>query len=382
MSQTHYDIAIIGAGAAGLQLALAMQADDFFAAKKILILDKDQKDTNDRTWSYWEKGPGKWDNLIEHSWGQGDFYSEDKKCTLSLAPYRYQTLRSLKFYDYAKRELPTNPNFTWLNDEVKNVEETEVLHITGVNKNYTANLVFDSRIPTEFFKNEDPYTRLLQHFRGWVVRTPEDQFDPNNFTMMDFRLQWPSTTSFTYILPFNKREALIEFTLFTPSLLQQDDYEKMLLQYCHEILGIHNFETLETEQGVIPMSDFPFNQYSTGRLIKIGTAGGWVKPSSGYSFKNCEKNAQLIVDNLKQGRPVGEGLHRSRFRWYDSLFLDVLNRHNDLGPSIFSDMYFKNDIQKIFAFLDEESSIWDDIIMFQKFPKRLFLKALLNHISR
>ncbi|MEZ4930894.1 MAG: lycopene cyclase family protein [Saprospiraceae bacterium] len=262
------------------------------------------------------------------------------------------------------------------------MEEKDVLHITGTNKTYTANLVFDSRIPTEFFNTEDPYTRLLQHFRGWVVRTPEDRFDPDNFTMMDFRLQWPGTTSFTYVLPFTKREALIEFTLFTPSLLQQDDYEKMLRRYCQEILAIHDFDILEIEQGVIPMSDFPFNRYSTDRQLKIGTAGGWVKPSSGYSFKNCEKNAQQIVDNLKQGRPVGHGLHRSRFRWYDSIFLNVLNRRNDLGPGIFSDMYFKNDIQKIFAFLDEESSILDDIKMFQKFPKRLFLKSLLHHISR
>ncbi|MEZ4930893.1 MAG: lycopene cyclase family protein [Saprospiraceae bacterium] len=60
MSQTHFDIAIIGAGAAGLQLALAMQRDAFFSTKKILVLDKDQKDSNDRTWSFWEKGAGKW----------------------------------------------------------------------------------------------------------------------------------------------------------------------------------------------------------------------------------------------------------------------------------------------------------------------------------
>lgn len=382
MSQTHYDIAITGAGAAGLQLALAMRADAFFATKKILILDKDQKDTNDRTWSFWEKGAGKWDHLIEQSWEQGDFFSSDKMCALQLAPYRYKTLRSLKFYDFAKKEIATATNITWLHDEVKMVEEKDVLHISGAKKTYTANLVFDSRIPTDFLKTQDPYTRLLQHFRGWLIRTPEDRFDPDNFTMMDFRLRWPGTTSFTYVLPFSKREALVEFTLFTPSLLQQDDYDQMLHRYCHEILAIHQFDIIETEQGVIPMSDFPFHNYSTDPHLKIGTAGGWVKPSSGYSFKNCEKNAQLIVDNLKQGRPVGQGLHRSRFRWYDSIFLDVLNRRNDLGPSIFSDMYFKNDIQKIFAFLDEESSLWDDITMFTKFPKRLFLKSLLHHLTR
>ena len=51
-----YDYIIIGAGASGLLLADAMGNDSFFADKKILILDKEAKKTNDRTWCYWEKG--------------------------------------------------------------------------------------------------------------------------------------------------------------------------------------------------------------------------------------------------------------------------------------------------------------------------------------
>ncbi len=382
MSSTNFDIAIIGAGAAGLHLALAMQSDAFFSNHRILILEKDRKDSNDRTWSFWEKGAGKWDALIEHSWEMGDFFSAQQKRSFRLHPYQYKTLRSLKFYDFAKKRLASAPNFTWQQDEIVSVETRDRLHLTGKAGQYQAGQVFDSRIPPAFFDKNDSYTRLLQHFRGWFIRTPDDRFDPGRFTMMDYRLTWNDTTSFTYLLPFNEREAIVEFTLFTSSLLQEADYDQMLRRYCREILELDHYDILETEQGVIPMSDFPFHRYSTDRHLKIGTAGGWVKPSSGYSFKNCEKNAQLILENLKRGRPAGQGLLRSRFRFYDTLFLDVLNRRNELGPDLFSNMYFKNDIQKILAFLDEESGIVDDLLMLPKFPNRLFLQAIFHQFTR
>jgi len=56
-----YDYIIIGAGAAGLMLADTMGKDAFFAEKSILLLDKDTKETNDRTWCFWEKGTGLFD---------------------------------------------------------------------------------------------------------------------------------------------------------------------------------------------------------------------------------------------------------------------------------------------------------------------------------
>ncbi|MFK7809417.1 MAG: lycopene cyclase family protein, partial [Saprospiraceae bacterium] len=53
-----YDYAIIGAGCAGIHLALAMMKDSFFADKQILVLEKEAKNTNDRTWCFWEEGDG------------------------------------------------------------------------------------------------------------------------------------------------------------------------------------------------------------------------------------------------------------------------------------------------------------------------------------
>jgi len=382
MSSTHFDIAILGAGAAGLHLALAIKKESFFNNKRILIIDKSAKDQNDRTWCFWEKSDGLWDSIVNHSWSHGHFYTTKKSIPLTLAPYRYKMIKSIDFYSFAKDEIASSSIFEWVTDSILSVKQTTCFSIQGEKSEYTADYVFDSRIPEEFENTNDPYTRLLQHFKGWVIRTEEDTFDPEQFTMMDFRLLQPETTSFTYVLPLNKREALVEFTLFSESLLHDDDYDSKLRQYINDILKITNYQIIEEEKGVIPMSDFPFEKYSIGKHIRIGTGGGWVKPTTGYSFKNCERNAKKIVENLKLGRNANHGLLSKKFRLYDTLFLDILKRKNYMGPALFETMYTRISVQKIFSFLDDQTNFREDLSVMSKFRSSHFIYAFTKYISR
>ena len=382
MQSTNFDIAIIGAGAAGLHLALAIGKDPFFANKRILILDKSSKEENDRTWCFWEKGNGLWDHILLQKWSKGDFFSKDIAIPLELNPYQYKMIRSIDFYKFAKNEIATNPIFHWKKEEVISIQNGVSIHINSSENSYTAEYVFDSRIPEDFTQKKDKYTRILQHFKGWVIRSKEDFFDPERFTLMDFRLLWPNSTSFTYVLPLNKKEALVEFTLFSPSLLKDGDYEMMLQRYVTEILKLKDFEIIEHESGVIPMSDFPFEKYSAGKHSRIGTAGGWVKPSTGYSFKNCERNSKKIIKNIKEGKSANKGLISKKFRLYDSLLLDILNRQNEMGPRLFEIMYSKFPVQKIFSFLDDQTSFSEDLSIMIGFPQKPFLHSLIKHTIR
>ena len=382
MSSTHFDIAIIGAGAAGLHLALAIKKESFFTNKRILILEKSAKDQNDRTWCFWEKGDGLWEDIVTKQWSRGHFFTANKSIPLALAPYRYKMIKAIDFYRFAKDEIASSSIFTWVSDEVLSVETAATISIKGATSTYTADYVFDSRIPVKFHATNDHYTRLLQHFKGWVIRTEEDTFDPEEFTMMDFRLLQPETCSFTYVLPLNKREALVEFTLFSRDLLQEDTYDTMLKTYVRDILKIADYTIIEQEKGVIPMSDFPFEKYSIGKHIRIGTGGGWVKPTTGYSFKNCERNARKIVENLMLGRNANDGLISKKFRLYDSLFLDILHRKNYMGPALFETMYFKISVQKIFSFLDDQTNFREDLSIMSKFRSSHFIYAFTKYITR
>jgi lycopene beta-cyclase len=50
-----------------------------------------------------------------------------------------------------------------------------------------------------------------------------------------------------------------------------------------------------------------------------------------------------------------------RSRWYDAIFLDVLNRRNEMGEQLFTKFYTKNSPQEIFKYLDEETNFKEEL---------------------
>ena len=376
-----YDYGIIGAGAAGLQLALAMLDDPWFSSKEIVILDKDRKQENDKTWCYWEIGTGKWDELVHKSWQFGKFITNEHKEAFDLDPYRYKMLRSLDFYRYARQRLEQAENFTWLYKEVSDLKgEGPVSIITIDGNSIPVGHCFDSRIEPKSLSDAKKQINLLQHFVGWMIRTADNTFDPDSFTIMDYRPRLASTTSFMYVLPISDSEALIEYTFFSPSLVDEEVYEEALVKYIRETLGIQQFEIWDTEQGIIPMTTYPFHHSSRKGLTKIGTAGSWVKGSSGYSFANAGRKVDQVICNVKSGKSADHQLIKPKFRYYDRLLLDVLYRNNDLGESIFTEMYTRNSIQDIFQFLDEKTSLQTDFKIISTFEPWPFMAAMLRSL--
>ncbi|MFK8005424.1 MAG: lycopene cyclase family protein [Saprospiraceae bacterium] len=379
MENTHFDYVIIGAGAAGLHLCLAMIENSFFSDKRILILEKDSKTKNDRTWCFWEKGKGKWDHLLYRTWKNGYFHSAKFSKKLDLEDYSYKMIRSSQFYQFAKEKINSSSNFFWKKEEVISVENSgKTPKINTVINTYQTSHIFDSRIDKSFFEKKDDFIKLLQPFKGWTIKTKKPSFDTSSFVMMDFRLRWKDRTSFTYVLPLSKTEAMIEFTLFNKHTLTSGEFDNKLKQYISEILKVEEYEILEEEVGVIPMTDFPFHKKNNNTLTKIGTAGGWVKPSSGYAFKNCEKYAQTVIENIIANRLPSYQLFKTRYRWYDSIMLNILWNKNELGTSLFVDMFENNDVIDIFKFLDDEGNLISDISIMRSFNPFPFLTALFR----
>ena len=377
MSSVQYDIAIIGAGLAGIQLALALARDSWSSDKSILLLDKDSKNRNDRTWSFWEAGEGKWDDILSGSWDKAWFKGPDQSIKLDLSPYTYKTLRGIDFYNYSREQLSDHKQIHWIQDECHSVIQSKNgFQIIGEHSQYYAKEIFDSRMPHEFIEKKHQNTYLLQHFKGRVVTSNEALFDPEAVTMMNFADTSPGLTHFIYILPFSSQKALIEYTVFSNRLLTEAEYDRQLNEYIGKKFPSNSLETMEEEFGVIPMTDFPFHTYHRPGWNLIGTAGGWVKPSTGYAFKNSERNAAIIVDNLKKGKRAYSGIHSSRRRFLDRIFLNLLDVENEQGPQIFQQMYLRNPVARIFRFLDEESSIWDELRIISGFTPWPFLRAL------
>lgn len=381
MKQSNeYDFAIIGAGAAGLQLVLAMLDEPSFAGKSILIFDGNAKDQNDKTWCFWEKGEGKWDTLVTKFWTQTTFADANGVLTLNTAPYHYKMLRSIDFYDFAKSKIKQFDRVNWLSLEVNEANELpDGIEILTEDSAYKARHCFDSRIPAAYSKDTESY-KVAQHFKGQFLKFKEPVFDSRNFTMMDYRLIYRSTTSFMYILPVSPYEALFEYTFFSPELVDRAVYTNRIKAYVAEYFSDQHYEVMEEEAGVIPMTNFPFHQFHSGHLTKIGTAGGWVRASTGYSFKNAGKNVQTIIENLKNGRKPSEGVFKRKYHLFDTLLLNVLTFENETGPAFFGQLYRNNRLETIFRFLDGESNLLDDLKIITSVNPWPFLKAVYREI--
>ena len=353
-----YFYVIIGGGLAGLQLARQLSRDVFFKGKKIAIIDSDFS-LPVKTWCFWETGSGKWDDLVIKSWNKGKFISSEKNIDLSLSPYSYKMLKSADYHKQLQEEIEESGDIEFITDEIQHIDPV-TMKAKGLKKSYSATHFFDSRIDPSYLESKK-YTTIFQHFKGWEVETKNPIFTPDSFTMMDYRIKYPEATAFTYILPYTERKALVEYTFFSPFLTEDKIYDAKLQLYFEEILKTKDFEIKSTETGVIPMTDFPFDKENTRQITKIGTGGGWIKPSTGYSFKNTEKRIQKIIENIKRGKMPGEDLINDNFRKYDAIFLDVLARNNQKGEEIFTKFYTRNSPQEIFRYLDEETSVIEDL---------------------
>jgi len=381
MQPKVYDYIIIGAGAAGLHLAIAMCDDDYFTDKSIAILEKSSKDKNDRTWCFWEKGIGTWDKIVSAEWSNGKFITSKIEVDLDMAGFSYKMIKGIDFYNYAKKIISNHDNVDWIKCEVENIIQNhpnEVITDIGA---FRGHRIFDSRIDKDFFKSNDSNSiNLLQHFKGLFIETQENTFDTSSFVMMDYRISYPGTTSFIYVLPFSSNSALVEFTFFSPKLVEKSVYDEYIEKYIKETLEVNDYSVTDTEEGIIPMSNYPFHHLNSESLTKIGTAGSWVKPSTGYSFKNANNYSLKVVENIKKGKKPSDGLINRKFRMYDSIFLDVLKKHNPEGAELFSRMYSKNSAELIFKFLDEKTNFWEDLKVMNSFQLKPFAKAFFRHL--
>jgi lycopene beta-cyclase len=169
--------------------------------------------------------------------------------------------------------------------------------------------------------------------------------------------------------------------LFSEKLLETNKYKTVLEDYLIS-LGISNYEIKSKETGKIPMTCFPFFKSNSKNILNIGSAGGWSKPSTGYTFKNIDRNTNKILDFLSDRRSFKNFLKKDRFWFYDLIFLDVLFYNNHLGKKLFTDMFTKNNSKTIFKFLDNKSNFIDEIKIMLSFPKSIFLTAVLKRLFK
>ncbi|MFC8127128.1 lycopene cyclase family protein [Streptomyces sp. NPDC057302] len=362
------EIAIVGAGAAGLSLAYRLcAATPNRDIPTITLIDAPQGPLRppERTWCFWEEPGGEFDAATSAGWDSLRVRGPDgTSVTGSPAPLRYKMLRSRAFEAFVAKRLDATPHVKHLAATVHAVHDlphgAEVRGMTsrGEALSLRARWVFDSRpLP----RLPPARTTLLQHFRGWFLRAERPVFDPQVADLMDFRTPRPAHgLSFGYVLPSSPYEALVEYTEFSPAALDSADYDRALHTYVTDQLGLARFEVSHVEQGVIPMTDARFPHRPGRSVFRIGTAGGATRPSTGYTFAAIQRQAQSIATAWQErGHPLSPPVHSRRSLAMDAVLLRALDTGRLDGADFFTGLFRHVPMERLLRFLDGATR-WDE----------------------
>ena len=375
----HYHYIFTGSGLSAMMTVYEMILSGIFQDKTILLLDENPKKTNDRTWCFWDSNTI-FPNQVSTKWNSAWFKNTAFERKLNLDPYQYKMIKGLDFYNLIFDLISKQENIHFVNQKVLDFEELgSHCIVKTASENYTCNKIFNSIFNPNLVKSQAKYPLLQQHFVGWFIKSKEEVFDKETATFMDFSVEQKGNTRFMYVLPTSSTEALLEYTLFSKELLPLSEYENEIQNYIQK-LGITEYEIVEKEQGNIPMTCYPFWKNNTKNILNIGSAGGWTKASTGYTFKNTTKKAKQLISFLEDNSDFRKFQKRDKFWFYDLLLLDILDKKNHLGSTIFSSMFQKGNATVIFKFLDEETTFLEDLKVIWKCPKGLFVKALFSRI--
>ena len=376
------DYLIVGGGASGLSLAYHLSQEARLANKRVVLVEADAVKADDRTWRYWAAGAVPFAAVEADSWGQLLVRAPDFERVLELAPYRYRMVRAGDFYTFVNKALTERARqFTRLTGRVISLAEDPngggALATLADGRQIRAHYAFDSRLP-KLVRQPHRYRYLEQHFLGWEIEADHDAFDPATAQFMDFDVPQHGQVRFVYALHFSPRRALVEFTVFSESLLPKAEYEAELRTYLAGRLGQEHYRILAEESGSIPMTDHPLPARASAHILNLGTRGGRSKPSSGYTFARVQRHsARLVAALASTGHPPADATgDRWQFQLFDTLLLDIMQRQGHTVRDIFQQLFERNPVQRIFRFLDEETTWAENLQIMNSVTPWPFLRSI------
>ncbi len=372
---TPWDIVIVGAGLGGLSLAVEL-AQPEFAHLSILLLDKRTHYVRDRTWSYWTGQTHRYSHLERKRWHSWSVSLNGQSHAQTSQQHAYATLDADAFYAFALEKIAGAPNIQLrLGCGVTCIERSAQGSVVALDTNdkIQAHAVLDARP----LVGTRPHA-LVQQFAGWQVLADSDVFDPSKVQLMGFDPH-PKGLHFWYLLPYSKREALVESTWISP-MDWQPNFNVELEQYLTNLCGPQGYSVDYTERGILGLQD------ATLATLALGRRGGAMRASTGYAFIDTIEHAKRIAYSLAQHLKLGSVNHwapQSFSRsatdlWMDRVFLDVLSRDWLQAPDYFMRIFSAVHADDAVAFLTGKAALAQKLRVVQALPKLPFLRSALS----
>ena len=380
------DVAVVGAGGAGgsVLVQLARLLPPGREPPSVAVVDPERKAGRDRTWCFWDQGSSAVDAAVHRAWGNALIVdAAGTEHRLDLAPLRYVMVRSQDFYalaDAAAARLGAQRVLAPADAVLDGEDFAQVRTPAGTIR---ARWVLDSRPAAPQLRAN---TALLQHFRGWTVRFGVDALDASAPVLMDFSVRQPprvgngAGVAFGYVLPDDARSGLVEYTEFSRARLSDAEYDKALAGYLDARYGsAGGYQVLEIEDGAIPMSDAVYTRRVGRRVLRLGTAGGATRGSTGYTFAAMQRQAAHVATDLIAGRALEPPpAYPARHRWMDAVLLRALDAGLVEGPQLFTQLLLHNPPSRVLRFLDGRTSVLDDLRVMASTPSLRMAQASVD----
>lgn len=380
-SPVTFDYIIAGSGCSGLSLAWHLLQYPELTSARIALIDPDPTPKNDKTWCFWIPEAIPTSIPFKKSWNSLDVFFPNSSRTLTLENLSYHCISSEAYTQTLLDYLCKQPNLSIIRATIESIEENsnavEVKTDQGV---FSGGYCFKSFGNPSLQKSTYP---LLQHFGGWEIKTRNDVFDSSKATLMDFRVMKDgNAATFVYVLPYSANTALVEYTVFSDVLYSKERYDEEIKRYIATFLKLDEFVVERTEYGVIPMADRLHSPNSGNRIIHIGTASGIPKASTGYAFSRIQRQAAAVAKRISEGKnPIIPEGSTFKYRFFDVLLLDILHHQKEHIVSVFEALFHNNPPDRVLRFLDEQTTITEDLNIMASVPPTPFLKAIVKNLT-
>jgi lycopene beta-cyclase len=373
MYTSNYDIIFTGGGAACRMLLYFLSDKKEFSQLQILVLEA-ANTTNEKTWCYWGTASNPFEQLACKQWMHLQFEADQNSNKQNIQPFTYSCINGADFNAFFTEQFfSKHTNVTISNELVTAVTKSADEFVVETDSStYKAPLVFNS-IPG--LQNNVTQVNMWQHFEGWFIKTDRPCFEDEVASLMNFNDYEGGAFSFLYVLPFSQNEALIEYTFYSGELYPSSVYEERIRQYLLA-KNITAYSIIKKEKGKIPLHPENKSTADSVGMIDIGSAGGLVKPSTGYAFQRMMEDCRHIADSFHTPKMIKRRKRSRRFLFYDALLLRIIQEEPARAVSIFKQLFRKQPMQRILTFLNEDSTLLEEIRIFASLPWAPFLRRI------
>lgn len=343
----------------------------------VLVVDPvavDDTAARHRTWCFWADATPSVAPAVSASWRHVRVRDHGRDLMLDLDPLRYHMIRSTDFAAFTEDRLARAPHLqvTRVQAAVTAVADRgTAASVSWDGGEAEATLVLDSRPSAPA---RAPSVWWWQHFRGWLL--PPGAVTETTAGFMDFRTPQPQPgLSFGYLLPLPDGRALAEYTEFSPDRLDDAGYDAALRNYLR-LLGVAEDVVPEhVETGAIPMTDAPFTRRPSARILRIGTAGGATRGSTGYTFSAMLRDGHGVARWVAAGGPAADAPidiptpYPARHRWFDAVQLRALAGGWVNGPEFFTGLFERQPPSRVLRFLDGATGRVEELAVLAAAPR-------------